>query len=289
VITAVGGVGEDGRGDEGPIDSRRHVAEYFRLERWEIPPSGGAEGFSDFGGRVPLDDHLRNAAGGVRAGALLTSLDSLGGLASGLSVHPRWVVTTSMAATLASLDHAGPLRLHGRVLRRGRNSVVSRLDVVDEGAGDRPVAAAVMTCAVLDPGDRDLRFERPYSTPMPLPRLDPPTPEDFFCIEPGSGPVTTLRLAEHLRNPWGILHGGAIATLAEVAACRSVETQAATGSVSAADMVLHYLQPNRAGPVVARCEVLGGGPRRALVRVAVHDLGQSDRMTALGSVAVLSV
>ncbi len=283
-----------GEGGDEPIDRRRHVAEYFRLQRWEIPPAGAAEGFSELGGRVPVDDHLRNAAGGLRTGALLTSLDSLGGLLSGLSVHPRWIVTTSMTATVPHLTQVGPLRLHGRVLRRGRNSVVSGIDVVDEGDGDRPVAAATMTCAVLDPGDRDLRFERPYSTPMPAPRPDPPAPEEFFCIEPGSGPVTRLRLADHLRNPWGILHGGAVATLAEVAACRSVvaqgpEPRGDARPLAAADMVLHYLQPIRVGPVEARCRVLGGRPGRTLVRLAVHDVGQGDRLTALGSVAVLAV
>jgi uncharacterized protein (TIGR00369 family) len=283
-----------GEGGDEPVDRRRHVAEYFRLERWEIPPTGAVEGFSEIGGRVPVDDHLRNPAGGLRTGALLTSLDSLGGLLSGLSVLPRWIVTTSMTATVPRLAQVGPLRLHGRVLRRGRNSVVSGLEVVDEGDGERPVAAATMTCAVLDPGDRDLRFERPYSTPMPAPRSNPPAPEAFFRIEPGTGPVTRLRLADHLRNPWGILHGGAVATLAEVAACRSVaahraEAKGVAGRLAAADMVLHYLQPIRVGPVEARCQVLGGRPGRTLVRLAVHDLGQGDRMTALGSVAVLDV
>jgi uncharacterized protein (TIGR00369 family) len=273
----------------GRVDPRHHVAEYFRLQRWEVPPAGGAEGYSDILGRMPLEDHLRSAAGGVRTGALITSLDSLGGLLSGLSVLPRWIVTTSMRVTVAELVHSGPFRLHGRVLRRGRNAVVSGLDVVDEGSGDRPVAAATMTCSVLDPGDRDLHFERPYSTAMPPAQPDPPTPEEFFCIEPGAGPVTTLRLADHLRNPWGILHGGAIATLAEVAAVRAVEARRGAVPWAAADAVLHYLHPNRVGPVVARCEVLGDGPGRALVRVAVHDLGQGDRLTALGSVAVLPV
>ena len=168
--------GEDGDGGQGPIDRRRHVAEYFRLQRWEIPPPAGAEGFSEIGGRAPIDDHLRNAAGGLRTGALLTSLDSLGGLLSGLSVHPRWIVTTSMSTTVTTVIHAGPLRMHGRVLRRGRNTVVTGLDVVDEGSDDRVVAAATMSCAVLDPGDRDLHFERPYSTPMPPPRPDAPRP-----------------------------------------------------------------------------------------------------------------
>ena len=45
----------------GPADSRHYMSDYFRLERWEIPPADGAEGFSEFGGRMPLDDHHRGA------------------------------------------------------------------------------------------------------------------------------------------------------------------------------------------------------------------------------------
>ncbi len=281
------------------VDLRRHVAEYFRLQRWEIPPADGGEGFSEFGGRAPVDPHLRGAGGGLRTGALLTSVDSLAGLLSGLSVRPQWIVTTSMMATIARLDHQGPLRLHGRILRRGRNAVVSGLEVVDEGNGDLPVAAVTMTFAVLDPGDMDLHFERPVETPMPRPNPDPQAPEEFFCIEPGIGPVTRLRLADHLRNPWGILHGGAVAILADIAACRAVAADRAGpgdrglrhdrggGELAAGDTVLHCLRPVRVGPVEARCQVLGGHAGRTVVRVAIHDVGTGDRLAALASVTVL--
>ena len=64
------------------------MSEYFRLERWEIPPPTATRGFSEFGGRMPLDDHHRGAGGGLRTGALLTNLDSVGGFLAGLSVLP---------------------------------------------------------------------------------------------------------------------------------------------------------------------------------------------------------
>ena len=38
-----------------------------------------------------------------------------------------------------------------------------------------------------------------------------------------------------------------------------------------------------------RCSVVGGPPGRALVRVAVHDLGAEDRLVSLASVVVLEV
>ncbi len=68
----------------------------------------------------------------------------------------------------------------------------------------------------------ELPFERPIRSAMPPPAADPQGVEEFFGIEPGAGPVTRLDLADQLRNPWGILHGGAVATLADVAACRAV-------------------------------------------------------------------
>jgi len=283
----------------GPPDPRHDMSEYFRLERWEIPPADGGEGFSEFAGRVPLDDHHRGAGGGVRTGALLTNLDSVGGFLAGLSVLPRWIVTTSLMVTVTRLDHRGPLRVHGRVLRRGRNSVVAAMEVVDEGRDDGLVAGSLGTFAVLDPGDMNVEFERPAVVAMPPPTDDLPPPEEFFRIEPGTGTTTRLDLAEHLRNPWGILHGGAAAMLADVAACRAAAAgpSALVGSgsspmaeqLAAADTVLHYLRPGRVGPVEARCRVLGGPPGRTLVRVAVHDLGSADRLVALGSVVVLSV
>ncbi len=146
-----------------------------------------------------------------------------------------------------------------------------------------------MTCAVLDPGDLDIRVERPFVRPMPP--FDPAAPsvEEFFGIAPGGGTVTRLELADRLRNPWGILHGGGLAVLADVAACRAVAADGlhrGDGPTTAADTVLHFLRPARVGPVEARCQVLEDGVGRALVRVAMHDLGSGDRLITLGSVLV---
>jgi uncharacterized protein (TIGR00369 family) len=272
------------------------IGEYFRLQQWEIPPGRGAEAFSELVGRAPVDDHQRGAGGGLRTGGLLTVVDSVGGLLAGLSVQPEWIVTTSMMASVSNLSHRGPLRLHARVLRRGRNAVVTGLDVVDEGNRDRAVAAVTMTSAVLDPGSMVHEFERPVVSPMPPPNPDPQTPEEFLGIEPGAGPVTRLQLVDHLRNPWGILHGGAVAVLADVAACRAVAAdrsgRGAAGDstrVAAGDTVLHFLRPVRVGPVEARCQVLGRAVDRSMVRVAVHDVGADDRLVDLATVAVLDV
>ena len=126
---------------------------------------------------------------------------------------------------------------------------------------------------------------------MTPPDPNPLPPEEFFCIQPGRGAVTQLELASRLRNPWGILHGGAVATLADVAACRAVAGEDATRvrTSAASDTVLHYLRPVKVGPVEARCRVLADRGDRAVVRVAIHDVGADDRMTTMGTVAVVDV
>jgi uncharacterized protein (TIGR00369 family) len=278
------------RATEGP-DRRHAVAEYLRLERWEVPSPPDHHGPPYLAGRVPVDALQRDGGEGLRTGSLVTAIDSLGGFLCGLTVQPQWIVTTSVMATLAQTVHAGPLRLQGRVLRRGRNAVVAAVDVFDEGAGHGAVATATMTCAVLDAGDMDVHVERPFHRPMPP--VDPAAPpvEEFFGIDPGSGTVSRLEVADRLLNPWGILHGGGLAVLADVAACRAVAAGGGhrrAGHVTASDTVLHFLRPARVGPVEARCHVLGEELGRALVRVAIHDRGAGDRLVTLGSVLVLT-
>ncbi len=221
-------------------------------------------------------------------GGLITAIDSLGGFACGLAVLPQWIVTASLTVRVARLDQVGPLGFEARVLRRGRVSAVCRVDVRDEGAGGRAVAWAVVTSAVLDRDDLPLPSPRPVVVPMPAPDPGAPIPEQFFAIEPGAGPVTRLELVDRLRNPWGILHGGAIATLADVAATRSM-TGRHDGPVASADTVMHFLAPVRVGPVDARARIVGRRTDGTVVLVSVHDRGVDDRLCAQAAITVREV
>ena len=157
---------------------------------------------------------------------------------------------------------------------------------------DRPVAAVTMTSAVLDPGGMDLRFARPVAIPMAPPDPDAPPPEEFFCIEPGTGPVTRLELADRLRNPWGILHGGAVAMLADVAACRAVRRPDDGPDRPGGRRRHRPPLPATGEGRTGRGPVPGAGlptPGRAVVRVAIHDVGAEGRLATVGTVAVLDV
>jgi uncharacterized protein (TIGR00369 family) len=167
-----------------------------------------------------------------------------------------------------------PLRLRAHVLRAGRNSVVTDIEIRD--AADVVVGDGVLTSAVLDPAGGPPDFPRPLVLAAPeVPGPDLPVLE-FFGIRTRDATAVELDIDDRVRNPWGILHGGAIAMLVDAAAANAV----GDGSV-VVDTVLHFLRPGRVGPAVARASVLGVRPDGVLVRVEVVDAGAEDRVMSL--------
>lgn len=234
-------------------------------------------------GRAPVAPHLLGPAGGVRTGALLTMLDNVGGLNGGLAALPDgWVVTTNLAARVVELAHVGPLRLDSRVLRRGRNSVVTGVQVYDEGVQtettDALVASGILTSAILVPENGPPQWTRPlvldgaHFTAPGLPLIP-----EWLGVRPAGDHAVEIELGDELRNPWGILHGGVVATLVDLAA------EHATGGGFTTDVVLHYLAPNRVGPVRAEARLLGTRADGNVLRVEVRDVG-AERTTALAIV-----
>jgi uncharacterized protein (TIGR00369 family) len=222
-------------------------------------------------GRSLALDHLRGPAGGVRAGALITMLDFVGGLCGGLAALPDgWVVSTNLAATLLPARHVGPLRIEAEVWRKGRNNVVTGVRLYDEGARDALVVDGVLTSAILIPENGPPPWTRPLVI-TPGDAWSAPEPDLVSWIGARATDASTIEiaLADELRNPWGILHGGVVATLVDLAA------EHATGRVTS-EIVLHFLAPNRIGPV--RAVAQPHDDRTA--RVEIRDQG-ADRVTAV--------
>ena len=219
-------------------------------------------------------------AGGVRTGALLTMLDNVGGLNGGLAALPDgWVVSTNLAARVVALAHAGPLRIDSGVLRRGRNNVVTeRADPRRRRARRARRRAACSPRRSSSP--RTVRRSgagRSRSTaPGAAPTICRRSPSGSACARSATDAVE-IDLADELRNPWGILHGGVVATLVDLAA------EHATGGGYTTDVVLHFLAPNRVGPVRATARVLGRRSDGTVLRVEVRDEG-ADRTTAVAIV-----
>lgn len=238
-----------------------------------------------------LDDEGRLDTG------LLTSLvDGIGGMTSGLASLPDWIVTTNLTLRRASDALRGPLgtgalTIDAQVLRRGRSSVVTRVDVADHERNT--VATAWMTCAVLTPANGP----PPFIRPVPLLERDVPddpifsaAPADFFNLSAGDIPgVVMLSVDQRLRNPWGILHGGASAVALDAAARSLVMGRPSvdpTPDAVVSDLVVHYLSPGRVGPVVATAVSAGRNGAEHLVRIDVRDHGADDRLMALSTATV---
>ena len=225
-----------------------------------------------------MDDveHLRGRHCAIRAGALFTMLDSVGGVCGGLAALPAgWVVSTNMSARTVSLAPTGPVHLDGRVLRKGRNTVVTTVDITDAGSG-RLVLACVLTSAILIPEQGPPVWSRPMRLEYPD-DIDSLTMDRWLDAVVVDAATIEMDLRDTLRNPWGILHGGVTAALVD--AC--VEHATSGGTVT--DIVLHFLAPNRTGPVRARAARLGRRSDGDVTRVEVRDEG-ADRRTAVAVV-----
>lgn len=245
----------------------RSFGRYIGMALHEIDDGSGTPVIEGF---APVRDTVRGPGGGMTLGALLTLSDGLGGLCGGLAVLPRWVVSTNLMLRTARPDHVGPIRGRARVLRRGRNGVVTQIELRDEGNADALVGEAVLTSAALEPPEGMPMPPRPVSIdPGPLPEIEG-TLRDALGIrqvDPPDGYDAAVRMdvTDDVRNPWGIVHGGATAMLVE-----SPDVAPLT------DAVLHFLRPGRAGPMEARTRVVD----RGLLRVDVCDIGEGNRATA---------
>ena len=266
----------------------RVVGDYLRLSRREVPAEL-IDAPPRLVGWCRDPSHLLDAAGGVRAGALLAMVDTLGGFLSGLAVLPRWIVTTNLALSQSQPGYDGPLVLDTTVLRRGRNSVVAAVDIGSAQEGATPFARATVTSSVLDPGEMTLDFARPVE--VVVDDGGPRVPFDEFFPVWGADPnATAMEVSEQLRNPWGILHGGAVGALVDAAAARAASAHLGRQAVSV-DAVVQFLSPVRVGPAEARATVLDGGGdhERAVVQIDIVDIGAGGRPTAWAVVTTAAV
>ncbi len=216
----------------------RDVSRYVRVDLRE-----GEDG--RMVGRAPALEHLRAPHGGVHAGALFTLLDNVGGICAGLAALPDgWVVSTNLTARTIALAQTGPLRIEADVLRRGRNNVVTAVRMHDEGAAGALVADGVLTSAILVPEGGPPHHRRPFVMESGAPPPGLAHLEEWLGVRTVGPDAVQIDIGEELRNPWGIVHGGVVATLVDMAAAH------ATGGVTT-DVVLHFLAPNRVGPVRA--------------------------------------
>jgi len=237
--------------------------------------------------RLTVGPHLLGAAGEVATGALATLVDATGGGLAALAARPDWIATAGLTLHLTGPVHASAVTAHGRVVRRGRTTVVLAVDLTADA--DRPVGTATMTFAILPRRD---------SNPV-MPPLDAPLRHEFGPLD--GAPHDDLAAAIGIEvdadsarapvgpfvvNTLGAMQGGVVATLIARAATAAAEPRVA-GPTVCVDLAIDYLALGRVGPVRATARVLRTEPDWAILEVEVQDEGAEGRRTAVARAVVV--
>ena len=250
--------------------------------------------------RIPVTPFVTGPDGGVRAGVLATLVDVVGGSAAVRSLHPDWMATADLTLQIVRPAVGPYVEARASVLRRGRTTLVVEalvFDVDDDGAdvdhdgsgSGTPTAWASMTFAVL-PGREttpagDMSSELPQSWAFTGAGFDRPVDDTLrISVEDAASGAVSLPVHDYLRNLFGAVQGGVMATLGEVATAAMVGADSAfEGAPVVTDLQVVYLSLGRIGPIVSRSRRLdlgvGGSTGSAVVELL--DLGAEGRLTTV--------
>jgi uncharacterized protein (TIGR00369 family) len=96
----------------------------------------------------------------------------------------------------------------------------------------------------------------------------------------GEAGVAEIEMNNYVRNSVGVLQGGMIAVLADVAG-EMAARGAAHKPLTTRDLVIQYLSQGKRGPFQSRARVVRTTEDTALSRVEVIDKGLEDRLIAV--------
>jgi acyl-coenzyme A thioesterase PaaI-like protein len=216
-------------------------------------------------GRFEADPFLCSG-GSVRASVLAALADVVAGGLANVTVAPRIPLTVDLSLhAFAPVPPGSEVSMVARNLKVGRSTTVGEV-AFSCSAG--PVAVAYVTF-MPSPRPEDEMVEVHWGRAPGPSALGAPIFEQIGArlVSPG---VVELDLATYVKQPSGTIQGGAIALIAEMAA-----TSLAPGVVR--DLEIRYLSAVRVGPARTSSTALADG----LVRVAIRDAGNNDRLTSL--------
>jgi uncharacterized protein (TIGR00369 family) len=266
--------------------------------------------------RIPVTPYVTGPDGGVRVGVLATLVDVVGGSAALRSLHPDWMATADLALQVVRPAVGPYVEARATVLRRGRTTLVvealvfdvdhdgsdvvhSGSDAVDDGsdAAGSPAAWASMTFAVLPGRDtnpmQDVSSELPIRWALTGSGLEGPVDDVLsISVDDAASGVVSLPMRAYLRNSFGAVQGGVMATLGEVATLEMLGADVGfEGLPVVTDLQVAYLALGRVGPIVSRSRRLDAGGRTSTGSAVVEllDRGADDRLTTVINVRAVSV
>jgi acyl-coenzyme A thioesterase PaaI-like protein len=233
-------------------------------------------------------------------GAIAVAVDVLAGSLVGRVLAPDWMATAELALHLTGAAFApatgDTLVADARVVRAGRTTVV--VDAVVRAGGEAldelgdVLGEVVLTFVRLPRRDSNLDISafpvRPgernsFALPGWAPAAAGPSLDDLLAPTARPDGSIEVEVVPALRNSFGAVNGGVVATVAELTARR-----AAGPSAVLTDLVVHYVGQGRSGPLVATATELHRPGNRAW-RVEVVDAGARDASGAARPVVVAHV
>lgn len=241
--------------------------------------------------RAPVVPEICTRSGSVRAVALATLVDVLGGSLSARALYPDWMATVSLALHTSHRIVGGWVSGSGRVVRCGRSLTVIHVDIYGEETATEteriPAGTALMTFLRLAvDGSAPVDGSRDVSNQA----IDFGLPDSGFdChllekagvrIADEEKGIVSLNMGSYVRNSIQGLQGGMVALLADVAGQKAASALLGR-PVETCDLVLNYLDLGRVGPFKSRTKVIRCDGRSVLTRVEVLDAGMGDRLMAV--------
>jgi uncharacterized protein (TIGR00369 family) len=101
---------------------------------------------------LEITDDLRGPGGAVHGG-LITMLVDVAAAVCLAAASGKLVATATTSIEYLAAGRVGPLRATGEVVRVSANRGVARVEIVDRGKEDRPVAAALVSMSFLSGDD----------------------------------------------------------------------------------------------------------------------------------------
>jgi uncharacterized protein (TIGR00369 family) len=249
----------------------------------------------EFGGtekgvlRAPLVPGICADHGGVRVGVIATFVDILGGALALKAIYPDWIATADLSVYTSRRNTSEFFVASGSVIRGGSTTVALDVDI-KVASGSSPsigdtLGSAMMTFSRLPRRKDTIELEQDSldavayameGSGLAGPLLD----EIGIRVVDGSAGVAEAEMSGYVRNSFGVLQGGVVALLADVAG--EPAAQAAVGkSLMTSDLSIRYLSPGKIGPFRTASRVVRTTADTALTRVEVRDTGADDRLLAV--------
>ena len=236
---------------------------------------------------MPVVPELCTTDGSVRAGALATLVDVIGGGLAASAAHPDWIATADLTLHLTGAASQGSVEARAQVVHAGRTTVVIEVALHDHAGAE--IGIATMSFARLarrdeNPDITTSRVAGPSTMALPDSRLQAPLLDELQVrvVDAARGEIEAP-IGEWSRNSLGSMQGGVVATLVDAAA--EVAAGAASGEqLVVADIQLTYLALARVGPVRSRVEVLSQRGGSVAAHVELIDEGSDSRVTSIARV-----